>query len=165
MHIRRTHRATALVVLLAATLMSCSGADPEPRSATPPRADTAPSSPPTKAAAPIPEAPTSTLTPAPVKVRDAFATLQATLNDDCVPGNCDYFLGRVHDELTGLESAMKADPKGPSHFDKPLAWTANLWKTLGDDRSTPNLEKNRTDLIGTRDKINAWMQNHPDDYR
>ncbi|MEU1278191.1 hypothetical protein [Streptomyces sp. NPDC005805] len=43
-------------------------------------------------------------TPPPEKVRDAFAGLQATLDDTCTPGagDCAYFLGRVHDELQRL---------------------------------------------------------------
>ncbi|GGJ88058.1 hypothetical protein GCM10011583_19390 [Streptomyces camponoticapitis] len=160
MHIRQGRTATALVVLLAATLLSCSSSED------PQRGDGDTSSPPRAAAAdPTTAEPAPDASTPPVElVRDAFATLQATLNDDCTPGACDYFLGRVHDELSGLDAAMKADPKGPGHFKEPLAWTSKLWKTLGDDTSTPNLEKHRTDLIGTRDKINVWMQDHPDDY-
>ncbi len=46
---------------------------------------------------------------------DAFATLQATLGETCTPGagDCAYFLGRVTQELTELDEAMRADPKGP----------------------------------------------------
>ncbi|MFJ4467190.1 hypothetical protein ACIP2X_06650 [Streptomyces sp. NPDC089424] len=100
-------------------------------------------------------------------VRDAFAGLQATLNDTCTPGagDCGYFLGRVHEELMGLDAAMKADAKGPGHFPEPLAWIADLRTTLDGDTSTENLETHRTELIGVRDRINAWMQDHPDDYR
>ncbi|WP_411058111.1 hypothetical protein [Streptomyces sp. E11-3] len=98
-------------------------------------------------------------------MRDAFATLQATLNDSCTPGNCAYFLGRVYDELDGLDAAMKADPKGPGHFPEPIKWIADLRRTLDGDRSFENLKKHQTLLIGTRDKINTWMQDHPDDYR
>ncbi|WP_381798178.1 hypothetical protein [Streptomyces niveus] len=153
--------AAALVVFLAATLLSCSSPEEDP-----PRNDAGASSPPRTAPAdPAAAEPASDATTPPVEaVRDAFATLQATLNDDCTPGNCDYFLGRVHEELTGLDAAMKADPKGPGHFKEPLELTSKLWKTLGDDTTTPNLEKHRTELIGTRDKINLWMQDHPDDY-
>ncbi|MGW6863836.1 hypothetical protein ACWGHM_21405 [Streptomyces sp. NPDC054904] len=98
-------------------------------------------------------------------VRDAFAGLQATLNDSCTPGNCAYFLGRVHDELHRMDRAMKADPKGPGHFPEPINLIAKLDKQLGGDRSFENLKKNQTTLIATRDKINTWMQGHPDDYR
>ncbi|MFF9570142.1 hypothetical protein [Streptomyces sp. NPDC014685] len=103
----------------------------------------------------------------PEAVRDAFAGLQATLNDDCTPGssNCAYFLGRVHDELTRLDKAMKADPKGPGHFKEPIARIGTLRTALNGDTSTANLEKHRSELIGTRDHINAWMQGHPEDYR
>ncbi|MFJ4837745.1 hypothetical protein [Streptomyces sp. NPDC088746] len=104
---------------------------------------------------------------APELVRDAFAGLQATLDDTCTPGagDCAYFLGRVNDELNGLDKAMKADKKGPGHFEEPIAWIATLRTTLDGDVSTPNLEKHRTELIGTRDRVNTWMQGHPEGYR
>ncbi|MEE1747469.1 MULTISPECIES: hypothetical protein [unclassified Streptomyces] len=103
----------------------------------------------------------------PEAVRDAFAGLQATLNEDCAPGSsdCAYFLGRVHDELLRLATSMKADAQGPGHFKEPIAWIATLRRTLKDDTSTDNLEKHRSELIGTRDRINTWMQGHPEDYR
>ncbi|MER7812730.1 hypothetical protein [Streptomyces sp900116325] len=103
----------------------------------------------------------------PPQVRDAFATLQATLDDTCTPGagDCAYVLGRVHDELAGLEASMKAHPKDPGHFKEPVAWMATLDRTLKGDTSTENLEKHRSDLFGTRDRINTWMQGHPEDYR
>ncbi|MFI7382816.1 hypothetical protein [Streptomyces sp. NPDC049813] len=105
--------------------------------------------------------------PGPERVRDAFAGLQATLDDTCTPqaGDCAYFLGRVHEELVGLEAAMKADPKGPGHFPEPLRWIAALRTTLDGDSSTENLEAHRTQLLGVRDRINVWMQDHPEDYR
>lgn len=103
-------------------------------------------------------------TPGPELVRDAFAGLQATLNDSCA-ADCAYFLGRVHEELDGLDRAMKADPKGPGHFPEPIAWIEKLRTTLGGDTTYPNLKKHQTLLISTRDRINTWMQGHPDDYR
>ncbi|WP_030961562.1 hypothetical protein [Streptomyces sp. NRRL S-378] len=102
---------------------------------------------------------------APEKVRDAFAGLQATLNDACTPAGCAHFLGRVHDELHGLDAAMKADPKGPGHFPEPIALIAELDAQLAGDRSFTNLKEHQTLLISTRDRINTWMQGHPDDYR
>ncbi|MEU5654733.1 hypothetical protein ABZ802_03805 [Streptomyces sp. NPDC047737] len=104
---------------------------------------------------------------APELVRDAFAGLQATYQDGCTPGgaNCAYFLGRVNDELNRLDTSMKADKKGPGHFKEPIAWVGALRTTLDGDVSTPNLEKHRSELIGTRDRINTWMQGHPEDYR
>ncbi|MEV6330563.1 hypothetical protein [Streptomyces sp. NPDC051909] len=104
-------------------------------------------------------------TPAPEKVRDAFAGLQATLDDSCATSGCAYFLGRVHDELLRLDRAMKADPKGPGHFPRPIELIAELEAELGGDSSFENLKKHETLLVGTRDKINTWMQDHPDDYR
>lgn len=103
----------------------------------------------------------------PELVRDAFAGLQATLYDTCTPGagDCAYFLGRVNEELNGLDAAMKADAKGPGHFKEPLAWMSTLRTELNGDDSTAGLEEHRTQLIGTRDRINTWMQGHPDDYR
>ncbi|MEV7426004.1 hypothetical protein [Streptomyces sp. NPDC091212] len=109
---------------------------------------------------------TAAATPGPELVRDAFAGLQATLGETCTvgAGDCAYFLGRVHDELIRLDTAMKADPKGPGHFPEPLAWIADLRTTLDGDTSTKNLEAHRTELIRVRDRINVWMQDHPDDY-
>ncbi|MFE9138687.1 hypothetical protein [Streptomyces sp. NPDC007355] len=99
------------------------------------------------------------------RVRDAFAGLQATLDDSCTPGNCAYFLGRVHDELQRMDRAMKADPKGPGHFPEPIALIAKLNRELDGDRSFENLKQHQRLLVGTRDEINTWMQGHPDDYR
>ncbi|MFD8979520.1 hypothetical protein [Streptomyces sp. NPDC059564] len=104
-------------------------------------------------------------TTAPEKVRDAFAGLQATLGESCTPGNCAYFLGRVHDELHRMDRAMKADPKGPGHFPEPIAAIVKLDEELGGDRTFENLKKHQSTLIATRDEINTWMQDHPDDYR
>ncbi|MEU2545953.1 hypothetical protein ABZ618_11035 [Streptomyces roseolus] len=98
------------------------------------------------------------------KVRDAFATLQATRTESCAT-DCSSFLGRLHKELQELDMAMKADPKGPGHFPEPLARMAELNETLAGDASYPNLKEHQKELIGTRDFINTWMQDHPDDYR
>ncbi|MFD4916136.1 hypothetical protein ACFWNR_23290 [Streptomyces virginiae] len=119
---------------------------------------------------PSPSAPSPTGEPIPPagrpdKVRDAFAGLQATLDDACVPGNCAYVLGRLDDELHRMDRAMKADPKGPGHFPEPIALIAKLDGELGGNRGTMNLEKHKALLIETRDRINTWMQGHPDDYR
>ncbi|WP_406864038.1 hypothetical protein ABZO31_27835 [Streptomyces sp. HUAS MG47] len=173
MRISHPRTAAALVTPLLALLVSCSAADPSGPRATPtPDGHAAPSQagPATDAAssAPGPAAsPEPAASPAPEKVRDAFAGLQATLNDTCTPGagDCAYFLGRVHDELDGLDRAMHADPKGPGHFPEPIKWIADLRTELGGDTSTANLEKHKGDLTGTRDRINTWMQDHPDDYR
>ncbi|WP_328948736.1 hypothetical protein OG778_10320 [Streptomyces sp. NBC_00184] len=103
----------------------------------------------------------------PEEVRDAFAGLQATYQDGCAPGdgNCAYFLGRVNDELNGLDKSMRADGGGPNHFKEPMGWISTLSTTLAGDTSTANLEKHRGQLLGTRDRINTWMQGHPEDYR
>ncbi|WP_326661805.1 hypothetical protein [Streptomyces sp. NBC_00385] len=103
----------------------------------------------------------------PQEVRDAFAGLQATYQDGCAPGdgNCAYFLGRVNDELNGLDKSMKADAGGPNHFKEPMAWISALRTTLAGDTSTASLEEHRKQLLGTRDRINTWMQGHPEDYR
>ncbi|MFI6284518.1 hypothetical protein ACIBCM_07130 [Streptomyces sp. NPDC051018] len=167
---RSTARGAAVVVALAALSVSCG---------TPEKDDGAPGGPVAAVTSPgTPEAPSSvsggdsdgSAPPSapdgePVeKVRDAFAGLQATLGESCTPGNCAYFLGRVHDELRGMDRAMKADPKGPGHFPEPIALIKKLEAEIGDDRSFENLKKHQTLLIGTRDKINTWMQDHPDDY-
>ncbi|WP_330452385.1 MULTISPECIES: hypothetical protein [unclassified Streptomyces] len=100
--------------------------------------------------------------PGPEAVRDAFAGLQATYYDSCEPGHdCAYFLGRINSELTGLAASMKADD--PAHFSEPLKWLADLDKAVADDGT--GLEGDRDKLIGTRDRINQWMQGHPEDYR
>lgn len=103
----------------------------------------------------------------PQKVRDAFAGLQATYQDGCAPGdgNCAYFLGRVNDELNGLDRSMKDDGGGPNHFKEPIGWISALRTELAGDSTTANLEKHRKQLLGTRDRINTWMQGHPEDYR
>jgi hypothetical protein len=104
-------------------------------------------------------------TPPVEKVRDAFAGLQATLDDACTPDNCNYFLNRVLSELHRMDRAMKADPQGPSHFSKPIELIKILDTTLGSDQSFDNLKRHQDLLIGIRDRINAWMQDHPSDYR
>ncbi|MFC9296856.1 hypothetical protein ACFTWH_33415 [Streptomyces sp. NPDC057011] len=156
--------AALLAVALAAFSVSC-GADPAGSAAAPSAAASS------QGAAPSPgpaSASASASAPAdlpPEKVRDAFAGLQATLDDACTPGNCAYFLGRVYDELHRLNRSMKADPKGPGHFPEPIGLIAKLDAELGGDRTFENLKKHQTSLIGTRDEINTWMQGHPDDYR
>ncbi|WP_369779592.1 hypothetical protein [Streptomyces sp. R33] len=174
MPISKIRGAAVVAVALAALSVSC-GTSPK-GSASPggstgaPAATTGASS----SAAPTdstPTAPPASRTPSaqrsePVSlVRDAFAGLQATLNDSCTPGNCAYFLGRVYDELHRMDAAMKADAKGPGHFPEPIALIKKLDAELAGDRSFENLKKHQTLLIGTRDKINVWMQGHPDDYR
>ncbi|MFD7095083.1 hypothetical protein [Streptomyces xanthophaeus] len=161
-------RVAVLAVALAAFTVSC---DAEP-SASPASSASAsasqgvpePGSTPSAAGSPTASQPDPENLP-PEKVRDSFAGLQATLDDACTPGNCAYFLGRVYDELHRLDRSMKADPKGPGHFPEPIALIAKLDKELGGDRTFENLKKHQTSLIGTRDKINTWMQGHPDDYR
>ncbi|MEV8037757.1 hypothetical protein [Streptomyces sp. NPDC086182] len=171
---RHTLGAPTLVVALASLLLSCSGSPGTASSEAAPSgrdvrktasASAAEESPAPSAAEPTPEV-TAEPTPAVEKVRDVFAGLQATYNDGCTtPGNCEYFLGRVHDELGSLDKSMKADPQGPGHFKEPLAWIANLRAELGGDNSFENLKKHQALLTGTRDRINTWMQGHPEDYR
>lgn len=161
--------ASALVVALASLLLACSGG-PDTTSgdaARPARSVREAAATTEEPATPGTAAPgTSEPTPEAEKVRDAFAGLQATYNDGCTsPGNCEYFLGRVSDELGRLDEAMKADPQGPAHFGEPLAWIAELRDELGGDTSYANLRKHQEPLTGTRDKINTWMQDHPEDYR
>jgi hypothetical protein len=169
MRIRRARQTIVLMPVLAACLLSCStddGAFEDTGTQTTTRSSSAPTP---VDAGPQEDSvvPDLTGSPGPEMVRDAFAGLQATLNDTCTPGagDCAYFLGRVHEELMGLDAAMKAGPKGPGHFPEPIAWIAGLRTTLEGDTSTKNLETHRTQLIGVRDRINVWMQNHPDDYR
>ncbi|MEU9034203.1 hypothetical protein AB0D45_04720 [Streptomyces sp. NPDC048352] len=177
--------ATVLTVTLAAFTVSCGGGDGPKASSAPSPAPSASSAQGSGAASPAagtggtgapapagtPTAPPSVdfgnglpSTP-PERVRDAFAGLQATLDDSCTPGNCAYFLGRVYDELHRLDRSMKADPKGPGHFPEPIALIAKLDTELGGDRTFENLKKHQSTLTGTRDEINTWMQDHPDDYR
>ncbi|MEV6200077.1 hypothetical protein AB0M64_08900 [Streptomyces sp. NPDC051771] len=178
---RPVRRAALVAAALAALAVSC-GTTPEPDAAAGGPPTTAAAAPePTRTAEPTaaPDGPgalpdDATRSPAPThdpyapesgeKVRDAFATLQATRNDSCAT-DCSSFLGRVHKELQELDMAMKADPKGPGHFPEPIARMAELNEALAGDASFPNLEKHRKELIGTREFINTWMQDHPDDYR
>jgi hypothetical protein len=100
------------------------------------------------------------------QVRDTFSVLQATYDDSCdTPGNCSYFLNRLLQNLDDLDLSMKADPEGPKHFAQPLAWIAQMQSALGADFSFANLQKHQSLLVDTRDKINTWMQSHPEDYR
>ncbi|MFI9207955.1 hypothetical protein ACIGW7_07405 [Streptomyces sp. NPDC053253] len=170
-------RVALLAAALAALAVSC-GTTPQPdrAAAGPGTAATAPATTgapdatatdPTTAPAEPDGTPTPTgapETPPVEKVRDAFATLQATLNESCTT-DCSYFLNRVHRELQELDTAMKADPKGPGHFPEPIQKIAELNKTLAGDTSVENLKKHEKLLVGTRDFINTWMQGHPDDYR
>ncbi|GAA2388689.1 hypothetical protein GCM10010420_10170 [Streptomyces glaucosporus] len=104
--------------------------------------------------------------PGPKAVRDAFAGLQDTLDDSCdTPGNCEYLPNRVLDELADPDEAMKADAKGPGRFPEPIAWMAALREDAGDDPSYQHLKAHQEEIFGTRDRINVWMQDHPDDYR
>lgn len=169
----RRHAVAVIAVALAALSTSC-GTSPQPdRPAA--GALASPSVPPS---APVPSvspagdassddgSSSEVPTPGPERVRDAFAGLQATLNDSCdAPGGCAYFLGRVYEELHGLGEAMKADPKGPGHFPEPIAWIKTVDAKLGGDLGAENLKKHQALLTGTRDKVNTWMQGHPDDYR
>lgn len=176
-------RATAVAILAAAALVSCTQGQTDGglrADASAPSATASPSADQVEnadsvenadqaeqAAAEATEEPTAPAEPAPELVRDAFATLQATLGETCTPGagDCAYFLGRVTQELTELDEAMRADPKGPGHFKQPLADMKVLFGKLGKDRSTPHLEKFFSEIVSTRDGINTWMQDHPDDYR
>ncbi|MFE4588278.1 hypothetical protein [Streptomyces laurentii] len=110
-------------------------------------------------------------TPAPSKVRDAFAGLQTTLFG-CA--DCDETLARIHLELGRLEDAMRNDPKGPGHFTEPLGWIDTLQETMGEQKPTPSsgtqtpspaFRTYKKELVDTRDRVNTWMQGHPDDYR
>ncbi|MFE2474002.1 hypothetical protein [Streptomyces mirabilis] len=166
MRARHAPGASTLVVALASLLLSCSGS---------PGTTSSDGESPVRnvrkaASAPATEEPPASSTAEPAlggeKVRDVFARLQATYNDGCTtPGNCEYFLGRVLDELNSLDEASKADPQGPEHFKEPLAWIAKLRAELGEDSSFENLKKHQDLLTETRDKINNWMQGHPEDYR
>ncbi|POX49865.1 hypothetical protein [Streptomyces sp. Ru72] len=163
---RQAFGGSTLVVVLASLLLSCSsGPGATSTDGESPARDVRQTA--SASATQEPSAP-SAAEPAPgtEKVRDVFARLQATYNDGCTtPGNCEYFLGRVLDELSSLDKAMKADLQGPGHFKEPLARIAKLRAELGDDRSFENLKKHQDLLTGTRDRINAWMQGHPEDYR
>lgn len=165
-------RAAAMSVVVAAFLVSCtstsSGGGPGGDVPEVPAADAASAQAPTPSPAPESGGAVESIpSPGPVAVRDAFAGLQATLNETCTPGagDCAYFLGRVTAELQELDTAMKADAQGPDHFEEPLARTGTLWKTLAGDTSAENLEKHRDELVDTRDRVNTWMLGHPEDYR
>ncbi|MFI7142390.1 hypothetical protein ACIBQ5_33190 [Streptomyces massasporeus] len=159
---RTTAWGAVAVVTLAIFSASCSaGSDSRNPGGTPAVASRPVSSAPTAEPSP-PLIPTAT----PVeKVRDAFAGLQATLDDSCTPADCAYFLRRVFDELHRLDDAMKASEKGPNHFAEPIKLIKELDTQVGSDQSFENLKEHQDALIATRNKINTWMQGHPDDYR
>ncbi|MEW2488216.1 hypothetical protein [Streptomyces sp. NPDC048411] len=172
--------AAALPLLLGAFLVGCSSADttegagedvpyaaPSANAAAASKAAEAGDADAEASAAAEDAAASEVLATRPAPVRDAFATLQATLGETCTPGagDCGYVLGRVNDQLVGLEASMKAYPNGPGRFKEPVAWVAALRTSLNGDTSTANLEKHRSELLGTRDRINTWMQGHPEDYR
>ncbi|MFG2755879.1 hypothetical protein [Streptomyces wuyuanensis] len=169
MRIPRPLRTAALIALPAALLVACSSAgNGSPKAGGSPAAARAgvEAGQPAAAADDGASTPAAGDTPPPEKVRDAFAGLQATLQDGCTTEEqCAYFLGRVYDELDRLDRAMKADPKGPGHFPEPIEWMAELRKTIGPDHSYTSLKAHQDELVGTRDRINTWMQDHPDDYR
>ncbi|WP_030911836.1 hypothetical protein [Streptomyces sp. NRRL F-5126] len=99
-------------------------------------------------------------------VRDSFAVLQATYNDGCTtPGNCEYFLTRLVNNLDDLYDSMKASPKGHAHFAAPIARIRAMQHDFKGDFSFPSLKQHKQLLTATRDKVNAWMQGHPEDYR
>ncbi|MER6213631.1 hypothetical protein ACWC5F_09970 [Streptomyces sp. NPDC001272] len=154
--ILRCAAATAVTVVLAVSTAACDSAH-RPASAAVPAA--------TASAASVSDAGPADPGTQPERVRDAFAGLQATLNDSCTPANCAYFLGRVHDELHRMDRAMKADPQGPAHFPEPIALIAGLDRELGADHGFENLKQHQPALLATRDQINIWMQDHPEDYR
>lgn len=60
---------------------------------------------------------------------------------------------------------MKASEKGSGHFREPIRLIKELDAQVGSDKSFENLKKHQTALTTTRDEINTWMQDHPDDYR
>ncbi|MFG2309852.1 hypothetical protein ACGFS9_14430 [Streptomyces sp. NPDC048566] len=165
--------ATALLAGCSAGHDAAAGPDRSAGAAAPSRtsptpSSPAPSSPTPSSPAPSASYPTRGAAPgaATPLVRDSFAVLQATYNDGCgTPGNCAYFLNRLVTDLDDLYDSMNADPKGPAHFADPVAWIAAMQDTLDGDFSYANLKRHRTLLTGTRDKVNAWMQSHPDDYR
>ena len=67
--------------------------------------------------------------------------------------------------LDDLYNSMKASPKGSGHFTGLLTWIRATQDALDGDFSFPNLKRHQKLLLGTRDKVNTWMQSHPDDYR
>ncbi|MFB7557981.1 hypothetical protein [Streptomyces brevispora] len=160
--VREHVAALAAVSVLVAVLTGCSGdttsqgpADGAPKAAASANASTAADEVPEKDATAIGSE----------KVRDAFAGLQATLEEDCTPGNCAYLLGRVNEELARMDKAMRAAPQGPAHYKEPLAWMGTMRAAVDGDTGTTGLDKHRTELLDTRDRVNTWMQDHPEDYR
>ncbi|MFF4652719.1 hypothetical protein [Streptomyces sp. NPDC001380] len=174
-------RRGAPVLLAAALLAACSAghggtAVPVSDDATPAAAPASPGGPSAEDSGSPAAAPAGSSSPYPTSeaapgaaapaVRDSFAVLQATYNDGCgTPGNCRYFLTRVLTDLDDLGASMKADPQGAEHFHAPLARIGAMQAALGGDAPFPNLRRHQDLLVGTRDRINTWMQSHPEDYR
>lgn len=98
------------------------------------------------------------------QLRDAFAVLQATYNDNCGTPDCEYFLNSLLTNLDDLDNSMGGRLQqralgAAARVDQPVAAHARH------GRSYPSLKRHRAQLTHTRDEINTWMQSHPGDYR
>ncbi|MFI2077633.1 hypothetical protein [Streptomyces triculaminicus] len=130
-------RRAALIVILAAVLAACHS-QPEDN-------DAAPSA-------------------RAMKVRDAWARVQAQSVGGCSPNHCAQYLTDTLGAVDTFLLAMKASPKGANHFHEPIALIEDLQKRIP-QRSTPQLEKSRPLIESTVSRLQAFMSRHPDDYR
>ncbi|MFC5719996.1 hypothetical protein ACFP1Z_07405 [Streptomyces gamaensis] len=99
-----------------------------------------------------------------MKVRDAWARVQAQSVGGCTPSHCAQYLTDTLGAFDAFLLAMKASSKGADHFKEPIALLEDLQKKIP-QRSAPQLEKNRPLIESTVSRLQAFMSRHPDDYR
>ncbi|WP_367134975.1 MULTISPECIES: hypothetical protein [Streptomyces] len=98
-----------------------------------------------------------------MKVRDAWARVQAQRLGGCIPSHCTQYLTDTLEAVDAFLRAMKASPKGASHFNEPIALIEDLQKRIP-LKSTPQLEKDRLPIESTVSQLQEFMSRHPDDY-
>ncbi|GAA0378011.1 hypothetical protein GCM10010319_65690 [Streptomyces blastmyceticus] len=99
-----------------------------------------------------------------MKVRDAWARVQAQSVGGCTPSHCAEYLTDTLGAVDAFLLAMKASPNGAGHFNEPIALIEDLQKRIP-QRSAPQLEKDRPLIESTVSRLQAFMSRHPDDYR
>lgn len=99
-----------------------------------------------------------------MKVRDAWARVQAQSVGGCTPNHCAQYLMDTLGAVDAFLLAMKASPKGVSHFNEPITLIENLQKRIP-QRSAPQLERDRPLIESTVSRLEVFMSRHPDDYR
>lgn len=99
-----------------------------------------------------------------MKVRDAWARVQAQSVGGCTPSHCAQYLADTLGAVDALLVAMKGSPKGADHFREPIALIEDLHKRIP-QRSATQPERDRPLIESTVSRLQAFMSRHPDDYR